>query len=586
MTKITRTILLIVLLGLSAVALYPTVMWYLFTSEQEQSLAQSTRTEVRRWSESKAQKDQEEILSILAGETTDPFLTREKLNPSFEFVYKEAQRLASIADISLGKNAKAEDIFAVFENRRQVFDVLLDYYARDIAKLEKRKNSIITLGLDLRGGVSATLRANTASLAERLEKDESNLTAQEISDAIDRALVVLRSRIDTFGVSEPVIRRQDDVSILVEVPGQSDRSKINSFILGKGTISFVLVNDRATESLLALQRQDFAWEYNELDIPDFIPEDSQIIEYVTKDSFDLDVHQNWIAIYKDLDTKGLDGSFLREARIGSDPTTGEPTVNFILSGEGAQKFALLTSENVNRSLAIVQDGKVRAYATITQEIRGGEALIRGFSISEAEDIALVLSTAALPVDLEIINQQSIGPRLSSATIDAGIAAIIYGFIAVVAFIVVYYLGAGLVSVITLAFNMLFLMAILSTFNFTMTLTGIAGIVLIVGMAVDSNVLIFERIKEELLLNKSRRVAIDTGFKKAFWAILDSNVTTLIAAFFISQIASGPVQGFAVTLSTGIVTTLISTLFLSRLLFDYMSDWFSMKRVYISWWVKG
>ena len=257
-------------------------------------------------------------------------------------------------------------------------------------------------------------------------------------------------------------------------------------------------------------------------------------------------------------------------------------VAFQLNSEGAQRLSKLTSDYINQSMAIVLDDKVRAYATLTRVINDGQAVIEGFSQEKAQNITTILQTAVLPVKLVVVNQEVVGPTLGKAVIDAGLRAVMVALVLVVIFMIVYYRSAGFISVISLAFNLLFLLAILASFNFTITLTGIAGIILTIGMAVDANVLVYERIKEELFAGKTRRTAVENGFKKAFFTIMDANITTFIAAFFVSQIASGPVQGFAVTLSSGIITTLVSSLFVSRLFFDFGTDVFRKQRLAITW----
>ena len=347
-------------------------------------------------------------------------------------------------------------------------------------------------------------------------------------------------------------------------------------------MSFRIVHEDATQQLLDVQTANPSWVYNPNDIPEFVPAGAEVMEYVTRDEFGIDKHQRWIVVYSDVSTYGIDGQYLQQAQVTSDPLTNRPLVNFQLDSEGAQKLAKLTGDYINDSMAIVLDEKVRAYATLTTVINNGQAVIQGFSRELAQDIATILQTAVLPVNLIVINQQVIGPTLGQAVIQAGLRAITLGLLLVIIFMVLYYRGPGLIAVLSLAFNLFFLSAILAAFNFTITLTGIAGIILTIGMAVDANVLIYERIKEEIWVGKTRRTAIQNGFQKAFLTILDANVTTFIAAFFISQIASGPIQGFAVTLSAGIVTTLFSSLFVSRLFFDIMSDVFKVKSISITW----
>ena len=236
-------------------------------------------------------------------------------------------------------------------------------------------------------------------------------------------------------------------------------------------------------------------------------------------------------------------------------------------------------------MAIVLDDRVKAGAVIQEPIPSGQVRMTGFDRQEASDLALVLRTAALPVELSIDNQQAVGASLGEDSIRQGLKAITLGFILVVAFMIVYYKGAGFIADIALLMNLFLMVAVLSAFNLTLTMTSIAGLILTVGMAVDANVIIFERIKEEYRLGKTAEASVNAGFKKAFWTIMDANVTTFIAAIFLSQLGTGPIQGFAYTLAVGIVCSMFTALFVSRLLFDFSLGLSAGKRLSISWRVK-
>lgn len=580
MNKKLRLIILLSAFILGGLALYPTFEWYFLTSSEQKSMSAGSRLEVRKIATAQAEEATEKFVGMLNGTTLD--LYKDGMPKSEEgliHLKKEAGTLLKQQGKKLSDTSTVKDIAAAFESRNQVYYILLDFYRERIQKIKNRKNKIVNLGLDLSGGVSAVLQVDLDDLETKLEHSPNE---QEKTDAINRAMFVLQNRIDRFGVSEPRIRPQGNDSIRIEIPGDNDRERINSFLQGKGTMSFKIVHTEATQALLDIQSSNPSWIYTPDDVPDFIPAGTEVMEYVERDEFLIDQHRRWIVVYQDVDSYGIDGVHLREAQVSNDPLTNNPVVNFQLDQEGAQKFAKLTNEYLNESLAILLDGKVRAYATISSVINDGQASIRGFDYNQASDISTILQTSALPVKLDVVNQQVVGPTLGQQVIQSGLRAIIVGFVLVIVFTILYYKGAGLISVFSLLCNLYFLISLLSAFNFTLTLTSIAGIILTVGMAVDANVLVFERIKEELALGKTRRTAIQTGFRRAFWSIVDANLTTFIAAFFISQIASGPVQGFAVTLSIGIVTTLFSALFISRLLFDFGTDVLRLKRVSISW----
>ena len=257
-------------------------------------------------------------------------------------------------------------------------------------------------------------------------------------------------------------------------------------------------------------------------------------------------------------------------------------VTFRLDAEGATIFQRLTAENTQKYMAVVLDKKIKANALITETIPGGSVRVTGFNYQEANDLAVVLRTGSLPVQLNIRTLQSVGASLGEETIQMGLRAMLIGFALVFVFMAIWYKGAGLIADIALALNLFLLTALLSSFNFTLTMTSIAGLILTVGMSVDANVIIFERIKEELKLGKSRAAAVETGFKKAFWTIMDAQITTLIAALFLSQLGKGPVQGFAVTLAWGIGCSLFTALFVSRLLFDFGTEGLKRKKLSIAW----
>jgi preprotein translocase subunit SecD len=281
---------------------------------------------------------------------------------------------------------------------------------------------------------------------------------------------------------------------------------------------------------------------------------------------------------------GLDGNHIERAIVERDSIDGKPEVTFTLDSEGGDIFYKLTSANIGKPLAIVLDDRVKSQATIQSGIHESVRLT-GFGLEEANNIALTLRTAALPVQLQVVTQQSIGASMGEDTIRQGLYALTGGLAAVMFFMLIFYKGSGINAVIAQILNVYFMFSILSAFNFTLTLPSIAGFILTIGMAVDANVIIFERMKEELRLGKTRKAVVDAGFNKAFWAIMDSNITTFIAALFLSQLGSGPIQGFAVSLAIGVISSVFTALFVSRLIFDFGTDVLGSKKVSVSWRVK-
>ncbi len=297
--------------------------------------------------------------------------------------------------------------------------------------------------------------------------------------------------------------------------------------------------------------------------PEFLPAGKVATAYYVNDAYGLDELASYVVLDEEI---GLDGIHIANAMVGSNPITGQPTVNFELDTKGGELFYKLTSTHTGERMAVVQDGKVKAMATITEGIRNN-VQITGFGQAEAQDLSIVLKTAALPIELIVVSQQAVGASLGEDTVRAGLIAILIGLSLVFVFMVVIYKGSGLIADIALLFNLIILISVLSAFNLTLTLTSIAGLVLTVGMAVDANVIILERIKEELQVGKNAQSAVKAGFGKAFWTIMDANVTTIIAALVLSQLGSGAIKGFANTLAVGIISSMFSALFVVKLMYD-------------------
>ena len=348
----------------------------------------------------------------------------------------------------------------------------------------------------------------------------------------DQALEIVRRRIDEIGTNEPNILKRGNDRILVELPGLDDPMRIKS-LLGKTanlTFRFVTSGDEDSFGAEKLKFED--------------------------DSDDAVVSKRII----------LSGDNLLDAQPRMDAETNETVVTFTLDRVGAKRFGKATSTGIGKQLAIVLDNKIISAPVIRDTIASGSGQISGgFTFQSATDLALLLRSGALPAPLNIIEERTVGPDLGQDSINAGIIALIIGFLLVIIFIFVKYKIFGLITNFTLIVNLLFLIGILTIFEATLTLPGIAGIILTVGMAVDANVLIFERIKEELKNEKNNLIAFDSGYTKSRTAIFDANITTLLAAIILFFMGSGPIKGFSLTLGVGIFTTLFSVYFIARLL---------------------
>jgi preprotein translocase subunit SecD len=369
--------------------------------------------------------------------------------------------------------------------------------------------------------------------------------------AVDQALETIRNRIDQFGVSEPDIRIQGENRILIQLPGIKDTQRAKDLIGKTALLEFKLVDEA--------HDVDAAVKGN-------VPAGSELLYEVREDPQTRRVTRTPYLLYK---RAQLNGSYLTDARVQIDSQYNEPYVSIKFDKKGAAIFEKITEENVKKRLAIVLDQKVYSAPVIQEKISGGEARITGrFTTEEARDLAIVLRAGALPAPVTILEERTVGPSLGTDSIRQGILAGLVGGILVVLFMLIYYKGSGAIANLALIFNILLISAGLAAFQATLTLPGIAGIILTIGMAVDANVLIFERIREESRTGKTPRAAVDAGFERATWTILDSNITTLIAALVLFQFGTGPVKGFAVTLSLGVVSSVFTALVVSRLIFTY------------------
>ena len=404
--------------------------------------------------------------------------------------------------------------------------------------LDKR----INLGLDLKGGMHLLLKVDTSRLPEKARED-----------ATDRAVEVIRNRIDEFGVRETSIQKQGLDEIVVQLPGITDRTRAIDIIGRTAMLEFKLVAqepEKLREAIAGTVPEGFELKYSQEDNEPLLLEKQAVIT----------------------------GDALTGAAVHfSQSEFNEPVVALQFNPEGAKKFARITADNIGKRLAILLDGKVQSAPRIKEAITLGEAVITGrFDIEQAQDLALVLRVGALPAPMYIEEERTIGPLLGQDSINKGVKASIVGGLLVFAFMAFYYLLPGIISDIALMLNLLMILGGLGILpllfpgvSATLTLPGIAGIALSLGMAVDANVLINERIREELSAGKNLRLAIANGYSRAFSAIFDSNLTTLIAAFLLFQFGTGPIRGFAVTLTIGLIASMFTAIVVTRAIFEVL-----------------
>jgi len=474
-----------------------------------------------------------------------------------------------------------------------------------LEKYAKLREKAIKLGLDLQGGMYLLL-----------EVDTSKLGPAEAKNAVEQARQIINNRIDQFGVAEPSIQRQGENRILIQLPGLLDQERAKSLIGQTALLEFKLVRteeeskalyDRidgyfsrklrggmppdsaAPDSVLhPFTSKILASQHSEaVVLNENVPIVESMIKQLEADStFITDAKLAWDSHETDVSGRTARGLYVlgRDALMrGSEVASaqmrmdldaarpGAPGVSFNLTSKGGAQFGDITGANVGRRLAIVLDGRVQSAPNIQERIPRGQGSITGsFTEEEAQNLSIVLRSGALPAPVNVIEERTIGPSLGQDSIDRGIHAGAIGALLVIVFMVVYYRMSGVVAVVALVLNILGLLACMAGFHATLTLPGIAGIVLTIGMAVDTNVLIFERIREELRNKRTVLAAIETGYARAYRTIIDAHVTTLLSSFALMWFGTGPIRGFAITLSIGLIINLITAVGISKMIFDAWS----------------
>jgi len=486
--------------------------------------------------------------------------------------------------------------------------------------LNKLYSKAIHLGLDLKGGMHLVLEVDHKGLAKAAGKEPSQVSQQERSDATDRALEIIRNRVDQFGVAEPSIQKQGLDRIVVQLPGV-DRERARNLIGTTALLEFKLVQedkavqelldkidkalladkekrlisdstlfgDKPFSSLLAVYGGEMVVMDAEIALVEKTLQDSLVqavipgdYEFLWGEKIDREGTRGR-ALYLVKKSPEITGAALADARmtVGTADNPAELAVDFTLVRKYANAFSRITAANIKRRLAIVLDGKVISAPVIQTRIPNGRGQITlgsGGTTEQARDLAIILRAGALPAPVNIIEERSVGPSLGQDSINSGFKASLIGGIVVVLFMLIYYRLGGLVADLALIFNMVVLLAVMAAFRFTLTLPGIAGIALTVGMAVDANVLIFERIREELRLGKPVRAAIDSGYDRAYVTILDANVTTVMAALALYIFGTGPIKGFAVTLMIGLAVSMYTAITVTRMIFEWATVKWNLQKL--------
>ncbi len=435
----------------------------------------------------------------------------------------------------------------------------VNWYAQDAAEREKleafrlRPKWLLNLGLDLKGGTHLLMELDISKLDPK----------SDIDDARARAIEIIRNRVDQFGVAEPLIVQQGKRWIVVQLPGISNAAQAKELVGKTALLEFRLVETgekvQGALNKVAELGNPFEGEKISTAAAALIPAG-------------MSLHKGKDGSGYLLSPSHLTGADLETARVETGGDYGLPVVAFKFHSPAAAKFANLTGTNVGRNLAIVLDGVVYSAPTIKSRISQGSGIIEGqFTMQDAHNLSIVLRAGALPAPVKIIEERTIGPTLGEDSIRAGLTATAVAALFIFAFMAVYYKASGVLADLALALNLVFLLAAMAYFGSTLTLPGIAGIILSIGMSVDANVLILERIREELAVGKPIRLAVDAGYDKAFSAILDGNLTVLFSSIFLFQFGTGPIKGFAVTLMLGLTVSMFTAVVLTRLVYEtYLS----------------
>jgi preprotein translocase subunit SecD len=379
----------------------------------------------------------------------------------------------------------------------------------------------------------------------------SSEVARLRDEFVRQAVETIRNRVDQFGVAEPTITRQGENRILVQLPGLQDPVRAKALIGKTALLEFKLLDDRTAVDEAVAGR---------------LPETSELL-YQRRLDKTTKAEQKIPMVFEKRAL--LTGAELTRAEVAADPNSpGNWQVAIEFNPEGTRRFGEISERSVGKQLGIILDGTVYSAPRINERIPGGRAVITGqFTVEEARDLAIVLRAGALPAPVQILEERTVGPSLGADSIRQGMIAIVASALAVFIFMVIYYRLSGLIADVALGLNLLLLLAAMAAFGATLTLPGIAGIALTIGMAVDTNILIFERIREELRVGKTVRGAIEAGFSRAFRTIVDTHVTVLVTAAILYNFGTGPVKGFAVSLFVGLTASLFTAVFFTRLLFD-------------------
>lgn len=596
---------IVLFLGLTIYYLFPTIQWQLEQRHME-NMVPSERVQYQEENAAKLQNLREESLSLGLDLQGGMYVTLEVGTPQLLL-----ELAGEYADDQL------QDIIQTAQQR--AFEQRTDFIDEFVAEFETRNPD---------GLLSRYYRSDADNITRRSTNEEiANYLREQRNAAVDRAMEIIRSRVDRYGVTEPSILQQGNNRIVVELPGVADEERVRDLLRGTARLEFRLLpepeeinavkqqiaeyfsnqmEDEQADTLAAAEDDSLAQsqtgddvtnllevfdlrgtnQYSfgyaagrdtsivnsilaQEDIQSFIPRNMELMWGATAFAED-----NGTELFEMIPVRNqveLTGDVISEARVSFEPTTNAAEVSMTMNSDGARRWSRITGANIGKPVAIVLDGYVYSYPTVQNKINNGRSSISGLGgVSEAEDLVNILLSGALPAPLDIIEERTVGASLGEDSIQAGLYSTLFGLVVVAIFMIIYYRAGGGIADLALILNIIFILGILAAFNATLTLPGIAGIVLTIGMAVDANVLIFDRIREEMRGGKTLRAAIDNGYSNAMSAIMDANITTFFVAVILYSFGVGPIKGFAVTLMAGIVSSLFSAIVITRVVVDYLT----------------
>ena len=417
--------------------------------------------------------------------------------------------------------------------------------------LGERPKRMLNLGLDLRGGSSLLLELEVAKLSGK----------EPLNEAMARAIEIIRNRIDQYGVAETSITKQGDKWIMVQLPGVSNPQRAEELIGKTAMLEFRIVKNDTTEAQKAFEKLETTEKPFD-DNGNLIPEIAKLVPAGSQILRNKDGGYSLVT-----DTATVTGADLENARVVMMSDNGYPAVSFTFNAEGAKKFGQLTGANINRQLAIVVDNTIQSAPVVQSRSTKDGQITGSFTPEEARALAIVLKAGALPAPVKVIEKKTIGPTLGEDSIKSGLSASALALVLILLFMMIYYKAAGFIADIALLLNFVLTVAIMSYFSATLTLPGIAGMILSLAMAIDANVLIIERMREEKRAGRPVHEIINLGYDKAWSAIFDSNITTIIVGACLLQFGTGPVKGFAVTLIVGLLVSLFTAVFVTRAIYE-------------------